>query len=405
MPFEWMIALRYLREGRMQTLLILSGVAVGVGVIVFLSALINGLQGSLIERTLGSQAHLVIRPPRETPRRLEDRPGMASAVRVEKAPQRLRSIARWQQVAADVERLPGVLAVSPTVAGSAFVNRASASKSVALRGVDPERFQRIISFDGKMVAGRFRLSGNEAVIGAELADDLGVTVGDKLRITTAEGRGDVFTLSGIFDLGNKDVNERWVLVSLRAAQSLLDLVGGASTLEAKLAEIFSADRFAERVASRTGLVVDSWTKINAQLMIGLRSQDSSKSMIQFFVVIAVALGIASVLVVAVVQKSREIGIMKAVGTSTRRVTRVFLIQGGLLGLAGSLLGCGLGATLALFFASLAKNPDGSATFPVELTPELFLGAAALATVTGLLAAVVPARRAARLDPATVIRYG
>jgi lipoprotein-releasing system permease protein len=400
-----MIALRYLREGRTQTLLILSGVAVGVGVIVFLSALIDGLQSSLIERTLGSQAHLVIRPPREAPLRLQDRAGTAAAVRVERSPQRLRSITRWQQIAADLERLPGVLAVSPTVAGSAFVNRASASKSVALRGVVPERFQRIISFDGKMVAGRFRLSGDEAVIGAELAEDLGVSVGDKLRITTAEGRGEVFTLSGIFDLGNKDVNERWVLVSLRAAQSLLDLAGGASTLEAKLAEIFAADRFAERVASRTGLVVDSWTKINAQLMIGLRSQDSSKSMIQFFVVIAVALGIASVLVVAVVQKSREIGIMKAVGTSTRKVTRVFLIQGGVLGLLGSLLGCGLGAALALFFASLARNPDGSPTFPVALTPGLFLGAAALATVTGLCAAVVPARRAARLDPATVIRYG
>lgn len=405
MRFEWFIALRYLREGRVQTLLILAGVAVGVAVIVFLSALISGLQSSLIERTLGSQAHLVVRPPREEARVLPPDGPAAVTTRREKAVQRLRSIADWQQVRAAVDRVPGILATTPTVAGSAFVSRATTSKSVALRGVEPESFNRIINMEGRIVSGRYRIAGTEALIGTELADELGAAVGDKLRISSADGRGEVFTVSGIFDLGNKDVNERWVLVPLRAAQNLLDLVGGASTIEAKVEDIFGADAVARSVAERTGLLVDSWTRINAQLLIGLRSQNSSKYMIQFFVIVAVALGIASVLVVAVVQKSREIGIMKAVGTPTRRVTRIFLIQGALLGLAGSALGSALGAGLSLFFASLAKNPDGSPTFPVDLSPALFLAASLLATVTGLVAAVVPARRAARLDPAVVIRYG
>ena len=105
------------------------------------------------------------------------------------------------------------------------------------------------------------------------------------------------------------------------------------------------------------------------------------------------------------QKSREIGILKAMGTRTVQVVRIFLVQGAVLGLGGSLLGAGLGAGLSFFFASLAKNPDGTATFPVNLTPGLFLGAAAIATLTGLLAAVAPAERAASLDPADVIRYG
>ena len=405
MPFEWFIALRYLREGRSQTALILSGVAVGVGVIVFLSALINGLQTSLIERTLGSQAHLVVRPQREVARPLRRPAGEAITTRLEQTPQRLRSIAQWQQVRAAIDRLPGIVATTPTVAGSAFANRGNASKSIALRGVEPESFIRIIDLRRSMVSGRFRIGSGEAVIGKELADDLGVLVGDKLRLVTAEGRGEVFAVTGIFDLGNKDLNERWVLVALRAAQNLLDLTAGASTIEAKVADIFAADELATAVSRRTGLITDSWTRINAQLMVGLKSQNSSKYMIQFFVVVAVALGIASVLVVAVVQKSREIGILKAVGTSTKRVIRVFLIQGALLGLVGSALGCGLGAVLALSFANLAKNPDGSPTFPVELTLELYLSAAALATVTGLIAAAFPARRAARLDPAEVIRYG
>jgi lipoprotein-releasing system permease protein len=128
-------------------------------------------------------------------------------------------------------------------------------------------------------------------------------------------------------------------------------------------------------------------------------------MIQFFVVLAVALGIASMLVVSVVQKSREIGILKAIGTSTGQTMGVFLLQGTILGLAGSALGCGLGALLALLFRSMALAPDGSPVFPVDLTWTRFVAASAVATVVGVVAAVAPARRAARLDPAEVIRYG
>jgi lipoprotein-releasing system permease protein len=128
-------------------------------------------------------------------------------------------------------------------------------------------------------------------------------------------------------------------------------------------------------------------------------------MIQFFVVLAVALGIASVLIVSVVQKSREIGILRAVGTSPRRVRKVFLIQGGVLGLLGSFVGSGIGALLSLGFESLATDPSGAPKFPVQLDLSLFLAATALATGIGLVAAVIPARRAARLDPATAIRGG
>jgi lipoprotein-releasing system permease protein len=106
-----------------------------------------------------------------------------------------------------------------------------------------------------------------------------------------------------------------------------------------------------------------------------------------------------------VQKSKEIGILKATGTTTRRITRIFLIQGAIVGFVGSLLGSGIGTALSLLFANLAKNPDGSATFPVDLGPERFLLAVSVAVIIGLIAAVAPARRAAGLDPAKVIRYG
>lgn len=405
MPFAWFVALRFLREGRMQTMLILIGVGVGVGVIVFLSALMNGLQTSLIKQTLGSQAHVVVRPPDEAPRMSDTQSGQAVAARIERAAQRVRSIEQWQQVMEDLRTVPGVIAVSPTVAGSAFAGRGNASKSIALRGIIPELFDPIINVSSRIKAGQFRVLGNEALIGIELAQDLGISPGDKIRIVSAEDRREFYTVAGIFDLGNKDVNQRWVLVSLRSAQTLLDLAGGVSTLEIKVDEIFKADTIASAVASRHALTADSWMKLNAQLLVGLRSQDSSKYLIQFFVIVAVALGIASVLVVSVVQKSREIGIMRAFGTSSQSIMRIFLIQGAIVGLIGSAFGSALGAGLATFFAGLVKNADGSPVFPVDINIRLFIQAALIATSTGLIAAVVPARRAAKLDPATAIHHG
>ena len=423
MPFEWFVALRFLREGRMQTVLILLGVSVGVGVIIFLSGLISGLQTSLIDKTLGSQAHIVVRPPEEMPRilidgrvagtdagtagrsGLGDGQGDALSIRIEKPAQRMRSINQWPQVLRDIEQVPGVIAVSPVVTGSAFATRGEATRSIALRGIDPERFVRIIDLPPKMTSGSFRIAGTEAVIGAGLAKDLGVRVGDKIRIVTAEERSDVLTISGIFDLQNEDVNDRWVLVSLKCAQNLLDLSGGISAIEARVREIFSAETIAQGIARRTGLVAESWMTINRQLLVGLRSQNSSSYMIQAFVVVAVALGIASVLVVWVVQKNREIGILRAVGTTRRQVLHIFLIQGLLLGAGGWVLGAGIGTVLSFIFAGMATNPDGSPTFPVNLSPQLFLGTLVMALAVGHFSAVAPARRAAGLDPAQVIQRG
>lgn len=405
MAFEWFVALRFLREGRLQTVLVFAGVAVGVGVIVFLGALIDGLQVSLIEQTLGSQAHVVIEPPEEKVRQLAPPTTGAVSAAIEKAPQRLRSIPQWQQTLALVDQVPGVIAAAQNVSGSAFIRRGTARLPALLRGVVPERFDRVIPLSAKMKAGRFDVAGTNVCIGIEMAQDLGVVVGDKIRLATDDGRDEVFSIAGVFDMGNKEVNSRWVVLSLRAAQSMLDLPGGVSRIEVKVDDIFAAPAIADQIADRTGMQADPWTRINAQLLVGLSSQSSSSWMIQFFVVLAVALGIASVLVVAVVQKSREIGILRAVGTSTGRIMRIFLMQGALAGLVGSLLGCLMGAGLSLFFQTMATDVEGRPIFPVDLNATRFVLASVIATVVGLAAAVAPARRAAQLDPAQVIRYG
>jgi lipoprotein-releasing system permease protein len=404
MPFQWFVALRYLREERGQTALILAAVSVGVSVVVFLSALINGLQASLIESTLGSQPHVTLRVRREEPRPLVGTTaGRAVARLIQPASQRLRSIDQWPVVMADAEGVAGVTAASATVTGSGVATRADARVPIVIRGVDPERFRAIIDLRPRMRQGALDLSGGNVVIGSTLASDLGIGVGDKLRVASTEGVEDVVTVSGVFEAGNDAVDKTWVVTSMRHAQSLFALPGGATTIELKVADVFAADRIADEIHTRTGFIADSWMRLNAELLTGLSAQSSSKTMIQFFVVVTVALGIASVLIVSVVQKSREIGILRAVGTPPRRVLAIFLIQGGLLGLAGSFIGSALGVAFAKIFEAMTSGPNGLPRFPVQIDLALLVSATALATGIGLLAAVIPARRAARLDPATAIR--
>jgi lipoprotein-releasing system permease protein len=399
-PFVLLAALRFLREGRFQTLLIVGGVAVGTAVIVFLVALITGLQDDLIARTLGTQPSIVLRPPDDEARSVY-RPGGGEqvAATVERRAQRLRSIDNWPLALVAAAATPGVTAVSPMASGPGSAARGNAEKSVALLGVRPEEYLRIVPVDRKMVAGAFRVAGEEAVIGIDLAKDLGAAVGDKVRLTAGEGRLAVMTVTGVFDLGLRDLNRRWVFLPLRSAQNLLGLAGGATNIDIKVGEIFAAEKTAQDLGARTGLSAESWMRTNAELLAGLRGQSGSSAMIQLFVSLSVAFGISSVLVVSVVQKSREIGILRAMGASRHSILGIFLVQGAALALAGSMVGCALGAWAATAFEIWVRN------FPVWLSWRLYAAVTGGATVVGVLAAVAPAVRASRLAPVEAIRLG
>lgn len=396
---EWTIATRFLREGRAQSTLILVGIAVGVAVIVFLTALINGLQGNIIDRTLGTQAHIKVQPAEETNRILAPADGTVHLVLENRRAQRLRSINNWQQVLVVLDALDQVTAASPVISGPAFARRGEAIESVALVGIDAERYQRIIPISDDIVAGRFRIGAGDTVIGSQLAADLGLGVGDKLRLDGGQGRETVVNVAGIFELGVRELDARYVYLDMKQAQSLLDLPGAATVIDVTVDDIFAAEAVAGRIARLTGVKAESWMETNAQLMNALRSQSLSTQMISVFVALSVALGIASVLSVSVVQRTREIGILRAMGTTRAQMLRVFLVQGGLFGLAGSVVG-----GLAGYGLVGAFNTFGPKLFFIPVDPWLPVFAALLATVTGIVAAAVPARRAARLDPVEAIRH-
>jgi lipoprotein-releasing system permease protein len=367
-----------------------------------MSAMLSGLQANVVRRTLNYQAPIVILPPEQVARPLRDEAGR-HAVQVQPRAQSLRSIDQWQHIRDKVGRMAEVVAITPIVAGPGFALRGDASKSITITGIEPETYYRVISLDEKIVLGHRALGPLDIIIGTELANDLGSAIGDRVRVATAAGTTATLTVTGIFDFGNKGVNERNVYLSLRSAQNLLDLVGGASALEVKVRDPFAAETVAEAIRAGTNQQVDSWIKTNAQFFTAMTAQILTNTLIRVFVGLTVALGIASVLVVSVIQKQTEIGILRAMGASRGQILRMFLLQGGAMALAGSLVGCTLGWLFLIIWRSVAKNPDGTPMFIVQIEPALFAAAAVAATVVGVLAAATPARRAARLDPAVAIR--
>lgn len=396
---EWLIALRFLLDNRMQTLLILFGITVGSAVIVFITAIITGLQSNVVDRTLGTQAHIRVLPLDEFNRLVPLPAGTLSLLRESPRAQRLRSISNWQDVVTLLDQHPRLTAVSPVVSGPALALSGVARASVALIGMDPLRYERIIPISEDLLAGSFRVGAGHAVIGSELARDLGLNTGDKLRLDGGEGREAVVDVAGIFELGVRELDARYVYLDLKQAQTLLALPGGVTVIDTRVDEIFAADELARRIERLTGLRGESWMETNGQLLNALRSQSMTTQMIRLFVGISVAFGIASVLAVSVVQRTREIGILRAMGSPRGQILRVFLLQGGLLGLLGSGIGGAVGWLLVQVF-----NIFGPGLFQVTVEPGLIPAAMLIACLAGVLAAAVPARRAAHYDPAVAIRY-
>ncbi len=403
MPFEWIAAVRFLREGRLQTLFIVTGIAIGVAVIVFMSAMLAGLEANFVKRVLTSQPQIQLLPLDQVARRLRHGGSDYEDSFEQRPSQRVISIDQWPKIRDRMLAMGEVTSVSPTMTGSALAVRGDASRAISLSGVEPATYFKIVRLPDYLVSGEARLTSEDIIIGIELAKDLGAMVGDKLNIRAASGVSRVLSVAGLVDLGNKGVNQRNAYVALRTAQSLLGMIGGVTTIDLTIGDIYAAERLAREIEASNAVKADSWIKTNAQFFTAVRAQETSNTLIRFFVALSVAFGIAAVLIVSVIQRSRDIGILRAMGASRGQILRVFLLQGGLLGLVGSIFGAALGAAALIYWHAVARQADGTELFPLILERQLFVAAAILATLTGLLAAMAPASRAARLDPVVAIR--
>lgn len=239
------------------------------------------------------------------------------------------------------------------------------------------------------------------LIGKNLAEDLSITAGDPIQLELPGREPLVVMVDGVFDLGVAAINQRWLVMDQRRVAALLGFGDRVSTLEIQVNDVLGAELLAREWDARLpDLQVESWQESNASLLSALSSQSSSSYTIQFFVLLAVTLGVASVLAISAVQKSKEIGILKAIGIRTSSVARVFMFQGLVLGSLGTLLGFGLGLAMSQAFVVFARQSYNLLLKPITTTVIIIT-----TILAATLSAYLPARKVSRINPIEVIRNG
>jgi len=384
MRFILSVASRFLFASKLQTFMIMVGIGVGVSVQIFIGSLIDGLQEDLIDSTVGSQPHITI----------------ASNERSELLPfieDEFESMKRFDD---------SINVVSPVLEGPANVNN-DENDPVILRGFQFDQADNIYNFSNRLESGELPNGDLEMMIGKDLADMLGIEVGDEIELIIPSVSFDPteFVISGIFDLGVTSLNESWTVTSLNTLQGVFD-TDSISKYELQIDEVFESITIQEALRAEYPYYrVNEWQSENEDLLSGLEGQSISSLMIQIFVMISVVLGISSVLAITVLQKSKQIGILKAMGITNQKASLIFLAQGVILGVFGALIGITLGISLVFIFSTFARDAAGDPVVSVLINPQFILLSGLIAVLASTIASIIPARRSAKLNVIEVIRNG
>lgn len=386
MKFSFKIALRFLSSNKGQTALIALGIAIGVSVQIFIGLLIQGLQLSLVNKTIGNSPQITISS--NTDDKLIDNYNSVAA-KLKKSDSRIKNIS----LAAD---------------GPALIKNSNSTYSVLIRGMDINASDKIYNVISTLYEGRLPSESDEAIIGKELQKQLNLKTGDTIDAITNSNKLTKLKITGFYDLKNSAINKSWVITTLSTAQTLFNFGDKITSVEMQVTEPFNADKIAaeaENNLDKSLLKIDNWKDQNAQLLSALNGQSISSIMIQVFVLIAVLLGIASVLAVTVIQKSKQIGILKAMGTNDFSASLIFLFQGLLLGVIGAIAGVILGLLLCFSFSKFALNPDGTPVVALYINQSFIAFSALIAVFSAAAAALIPAGKTAKLNPIEVIKNG
>ncbi len=376
-----MISARFLKKSPLQTGLIIAGISIGLGILIFIGSLVTSLQAFLIEQTLGNSAQVVIA--------------------AKKRGDPVRFNRRLQETLSEDRRIK---AVFPQRTISVVYEKDSETAPLTIKGGNSEAMDSIYELSDKIVEGRFFLDDESIIIGREFADEFALEPGDDMNLTLSDRSQAELEVTGIFSLGEEGADEALAFTNGELpADNLVFLAGQYSSIELQVNDVFDSSAVAARLRERfPGLDISDWQVEQKNLVSALNSQTISTSIIQVFVLVAVSLGIASTLSISAIQKTRQIGILKAVGLTDRQAAAIFLWQGVILGLLGAVGGNLVGRGLIKLFQSVTARLDSS-LFPISVNPDFVL----IATITGvavaLLSAVIPSRRTAGLDPIRVIQ--
>jgi lipoprotein-releasing system permease protein len=419
LPFELLLALRYLRPKRtfvsVITLISVLGVTLGVAVLIIVISVMSGFDLELREKILGFNPHLRIM-------------------------ERSRTIHDYQAVMRLVSSNTGVQAVAPYVLGRVLLetepeNGQSKFEAPILRGMEPGLESNVSNLSNSIVQGKFDVKDRGLLVGAEFATSMGLQVGDRVSIYSPEElkkmketRGkegqqailpDTYEVRGIFDVGYFEYNAQFIITSLRDAQELYVLDTSVHGLWVMLHDAYQAPVVQRELEKQLGpnFQISSWMDENASILGALLVEKNVMFYLLFFIMIVAALCILSALITFVVQKTREIGMLKALGATDWQVSGLFLSQSGFVGVVGVVAGFGLGMLALAYrneFLHFMNRATGFELFPAKIygfselpsmiVPRDILLICGSALVICLLGGVIPAWRAGRLKPVEALRY-
>jgi len=411
MVFEGKLAARYLASARLQTGLLVSGVAVGVVVFTFIAALMNGLSARLTEDITGNVAHVTLEPEPRSPRAFLASPGKRSLFAVQPGHDVKPVIRTYRFVLEVAARMRGIRVAVPEVFGNGTLARGEKNVAVAVTGVEQKNADEIAPLGQSMIRGRLDLGVGNVIIGSRLADELAVDVGERLILravrpassSAAASAEAVVVVRGIFTLGVQAIDERVLYIELGTAKKLFDIQDGVSIIELKVDDVWQAPALADRLARATQLKASSWLERNARLQEGLRAQASTAAMIKAFSLLTIAIGVASTLYLSVSRRRSEIGILRSFGIGRTAIIRAFVLQGALVGAMGAMIGIALGFGFAHALLAVSMKANGVPSIPIDPALGEYSWAVILAVCASAIAAILPAWSAAKIDPLEAIQ--
>lgn len=381
MKLAFQIAKRFLLASKKQTFVIILGIAVGVSVQVFIGALISGLQKSLVDTTIGSQSQITI-------------------VKEDDYINDYETLITTVEGASD-----NIKVVTPTIttrAGSLVLGEIS--EGVVLNGYDFASADEIYKFSSKLTPGsEIPAALNEVALGINLKETLGIDIGSEISFESPIFATQTFKVVGFFDFEVSAINNTWTITTIDTVQNIIGQGEVVSRIEMQLNEVFDAEEVTKlelEAVVAAEYTITTWISENESLLSGLQGQSISSLMIQIFVIVSVVLGISSTLAITVLQKSKQLGILKAMGIQDGDASLIFLFEGVLLGVFGAIIGLLLGIGLLYAFTTFSGTD-----IPISFDAGFLALSAGIAIIASTLAALSPAIKSSKLSVIEVIRNG
>lgn len=411
MPTYFYIAWRYLLSDLKQSLLITLAVGLGIAIIVFIPSVNTSFYNELLKKTLDSSPHITVLKQEKSLQPgynlLEAKVNTPDLVVLKDttSSQQLDTLRNFRPLQNQLEQLPSVIGVSPQVTEQVVVVKGAQRMAASLQGLDPEKEPSVTDIETKIKVGRLKdLSGDNAILGWRLADELGVRLGQRFQVVTATGQRR-FRLVGLTDSGLYFTDRKTLLVSLTTAQALLKQPGQVSSIGLRLEDLEEAPELARQIAANLQVKTRHWIEENEEILKQMTSFRVMVSFINFLIIASAASSITSMLIMTVANKSKEIGILKAMGMRPSQIARIFVSQALLLCVLGIVFGV-LGGQFFIELYNLTpiakQSVMGIERKPVTMNLEFALLACFYAFITSVVASLIPAWQASRLDPVKAI---